>query len=517
VGIFQITLEVKDSKNLATSTKKSIDVSSNYPAQPSNPFPPDKAINQSTIIQLSWDCSYTGGGILLYDVYFGLTEDPPLWLSNNQLNEAMTETLQMNSTYYWKVIAKGDQSYFTEGPIWQFTTRIDGFDFVSIYAESVDLNVTPPPNNVLINSRILATFEKELDVTSVNFGTIKLVRDYDNMELDFTTSVDGNALTIDPIENFGNGTLYILQFLDGIRSTDGKYLNPFSKMFTTEGSYVPAGVIAYWNFNDTPNEQINNTSPSGIVNLSYATSYSPNAVKAGNFDGTTTILEFANADAWMNTNDFTLSFWVKAQSAGHVNENGDPKGHYVIGLGAFKGFQFEIASDYAWCKLAASYELADATTAAEDLWFPGDGVTGQNGGWQGWTFCKDLTGSGGVASLIKDTWANVVCVYNSITREGIMYINGEKVKAFDFDLWPDGDAKRGVVGLKWGGVAPEVVNELAFGFVHSRAGTLWDNEPWGGYDFPTSNHFGGLLDDVRIFNSALTDAEVSLMYSSEKP
>jgi hypothetical protein len=98
-----------------------------------------------------------------------------------------------------------------------------------------------------------------------------------------------------------------------------------------------------------------------------------------------------------------------------------------------------------------------------------------------------------------------------------MYINGEKMKAFDFDLWPDGDAKRGVVGLKYGGVAPEVVNELAFGFIQSRAGTLWDGEPWGGYDFPGANHFGGWLDDVRVFHKVLSETEISLMYASEKP
>ncbi|NTV84466.1 MAG: LamG domain-containing protein, partial [Bacteroidales bacterium] len=149
--------------------------------------------------------------------------------------------------------------------------------------------------------------------------------------------------------------------------------------------------------------------------------------------------------------------------------------------------------------------------------FPGDGVTGANGGWQGWSFCKDLTGSGGVAGLIKDKWANIVCVYNGTTREGIMYINGEKMKAFDFDLWPEGDVKRGVVGMKYGGTAPDVLPELAFGFIQSRAGTLWDGEPWGGYDFPDANHFDGKLDDIRIFHKPLTDTEISLMYASEKP
>jgi hypothetical protein len=91
------------------------------------------------------------------------------------------------------------------------------------------------------------------------------------------------------------------------------------------------------------------------------------------------------------------------------------------------------------------------------------------------------------------------------------------MKSFDFDLWPDGDPKQTVVGLKYGGSEPDVVNKLAFGFIQSRDGTLWSTEPWGNYDLPTANHFKGQLDDVRIFHKAITAEEVSLMYESEKP
>jgi uncharacterized protein (TIGR02145 family) len=300
------------------------------------------------------------------------------------------------------------------------------------------------------------------------------------------------------------------------RSDDYEYFEEIGesvRCLRNEDYYMPAGFVAYWNFNDTPEEQISGAAPSAVIDLTYEDSYKPDAGKAAKFNGTSTIIEFPDGDLWMNTGDFTLSFWVKAQSEGHVNENGDPKGHFVMGLGAFYGFQFEITADYSWCKLAASYELADGLTATEDIWFSGDG----NINWQGWTYCRDLSDSGGVAALLIDTWANVACVYNSTTREGVMYINGLIMKAQDFDLWPDGDPKRGVVGLKYGGMAPDVVNELAFGFIQSRAGTLWDTESWGGYDFPTSNHFGGWLDDVRVFHEALTAEEVYMMYQSEKP
>lgn len=418
-----------------------------------------------------------------------------------------------------KIVLFGSVIFFALLLVGVNSCKDDEVEFVleTLMAGTVDLNGATPPNNVPADPTIDAMFSVDVDATTVTDASITLMRDYDAAMIELTLTVAGKKITIVPKTDLGNGALYKLSFKAGIKATDGQELPAFDRNFTTVGNFVPSGVMAYWNFDDNVTEQINGATASGVVDLTYDASYKAGAGKAAKFNGTSTIVEFANGDLLMNTSNFTLSFWVKANSAGHVNANGDPKGHFVMGLGAFKGFQFEIAGDYGWCKLAASYELEDGTTAPEDLWFPGDGVTGANGGWQGWTFCKDLTGSGGVAGLLKDKWAHVVCVYNSATREGIMYINGEKMKAFDFDLWPDGDVKRGVKGMKYGGVAPEVVNELAFGFIQSRAGTLWDGEPWGGYDFPTANHFGGWLDDVRIFHKALTDTEIDLMYKSEMP
>ena len=91
------------------------------------------------------------------------------------------------------------------------------------------------------------------------------------------------------------------------------------------------------------------------------------------------------------------------------------------------------------------------------------------------------------------------------------------MKAQDFNLWPITDKQIKCTGMKYGGHTPDVVNELAFGFIQSRAGTMWDTEPWGGYALPGANHFKGQLDDIRIFNKAVSAAEVQLMYDSEKP
>jgi hypothetical protein len=302
--------------------------------------------------------------------------------------------------------------------------------------------------------------------------------------------------------------------INGIKSTNDQSIVNLTRTFTTLGSYAPTGAIAYWSFENSANDQVGTYNPKtdGVIDIAYAPSFNTVAGQCAVFNGTTSIIEIPNGDQLSNTADFTISFWVKTKSEGHVNAEGNPKGHFVIGLGAFYGFQFEIPGDYGSCKLAGQYELADGTTAGEDLWFPGDGKTGANGGWQGWTFCKDLTSSGGVAGLMKDKWAFVVCTYNGASKIGTMYINGEKMKAQDFNLWPDGDPKKGVKGLKYGGKTPDVVNELAFGFIQSRAGTMWATEPWGGYNFPTANHFGGWLDEVRVYHKTLSETEISTMY-----
>jgi hypothetical protein len=254
-----------------------------------------------------------------------------------------------------------------------------------------------------------------------------------------------------------------------------------------------------------------------LVNITYTASYKTTAGMAATFDGTTSIIEIPNADQLSNTPALSVCFWVKTNSAGHVNATGDPKGHFIFGLGAFHGYDFEISGGYDNCKLGATYDCG-AGTNAHDLAFNGDGLYNNTAeGWKACTFCKKLTPTPaeGMAALLKDKWVSFVFVFNGPTKVATLYINGEKMKEEDFTLADP--TLNEAVGLKWNGVAPEVYPRLAFGFIQSRQGTLWATQPWGGYTIPTSNHFGGQLDDVRIFHRALTATEIDLMYASEKP
>jgi len=379
----------------------------------------------------------------------------------------------------------------------------------TIVAGTVDLNTETAPTGVPVDAVITVTFSTDVDTATAKSTNITLTQDYDDADIAMDIDAVGKVITLTPKANLGNGALYILDFSAGLLSTDGLALTPVSRSFTTDGTFAPAGVIAHWNFENNAEDQVGSYDASATIAVTYTDSRNTAAGKAATFDGDATIIEIPNGDQLINTQNFTISFWVKTNSTHDA-------GHFVIGLGAFKGLQYEIFGAYDGAKFAISYELADGTTASEDMWFPKDAQSKDNGGFKGWDFAKAIPEADMIA-MLKDKWLNVVYTYDGVDKKGTLYYNGEKMKSFDFDLWDETDAKRGVVGMKWGGDGVEVVNELAFGFVQSRAGTLWDTESWGGYDFPTANHFKGQLDDIRIYHKAITASEVLLMYNSEKP
>lgn len=380
----------------------------------------------------------------------------------------------------------------------------------TLVAGTLDLNAAVAPTNVPLEPTIVATFSTEIDPATAIPANITLTQNYDNTDIELTITVAGKSITVVPKTVLGSGTLYDLKFKAGLKSTEDKFLAEVSRNFTTEGTFAPAGVIAHWNFEDSPNDVVGSYNPaaSGVVDISYVASRNAAAGKAANFNGTTSIIEIPNADVLINTKDFTISFWVKAMDQG--------KGHFVIGLAAFYGLQFEMFGGLDGAKFAIRYELEDGTTTTEDLWFPSDATFSGNGGWQGWDFAKAIAPAD-MISMLKEKWLQVIYTYDGTAKKGTLYYNGEKMKSFDFNLWPDGDAKRGVIGMKYGGALPDVNNDLAFGFIQSRAGSMWAGEPWGGYTFPGANHFKGQLDDVRIYHKTLTQSEIQLMYNSEKP
>lgn len=382
-------------------------------------------------------------------------------------------------------------------------------NIVSMTIGGADLNGAVAPGDVATNATISVTFNTNINPTTATTANITLTQDYDSANIPVDISVSGATLTITPQDELGGGILYRLELKAGLLNEDDQPLANTSRTFTTEGTFMPSGAVAHFPMDGNANDQAGSFSPtaSGIVDINYV---ARGDGQAASFNGTTSIIEIPNGDQLINTDDFTLSFWVRANS--DVPNN---RGHFVMGLGAFYGIQFEIFGGYDGAKFAIQHGLENGQSAAEDMWFPAGATDASNGGWMGWEYARSLTPEQ-MQALLRDNWLHVTLVHDGAARKTTLYYNGERMKTTNFNLWPEGDAKRTVTGLKWGGNAPDVVNEFAFGFVQSRAGTMWDNEPWGGYDFPDANHFKGELDEVKFYHKVLTETEIRLMYESEQ-
>ena len=376
----------------------------------------------------------------------------------------------------------------------------------SIVAGAIDLNGATSPTNVPVNPTITATFNVSVDPATATASNIIMVQDYDDVNIALDITVADKVITIVPTADLGTGTLYQLDFSAGLKSTDGQALTPLQRSFTTEGTFASSGAIAQFNFEDNANDQIGSYDPvpADIIDITYTSSRNAAAGKAATFNGTTSLIEIPNGNTLMNSTDFSIAFWVK------TNSDGKTGGHFVMGCAGWYGFQYELYGGYDGGKFAFRYELADLSTASEDMWFPSLADLG----WQGWTFAKSLTVDQMMA-LLKDTWLNVAFTYNATSKVATLYYNGEKMKSFDFNNWPTGDAKKGVIGLKYDGTA--LGNKLALGFIQGRDNRAI-SDTWADYaSVDANNHFKGQLDDIRIWHKTLSGNEILLMYNSEKP
>lgn len=395
----------------------------------------------------------------------------------------------------------------------------DSDDPITLNIESMtvggmDLNAATAPDNVPLDATIEVTFNSNINTATATAANIALVQEYDDTEMPIQISASGPTLTIQPEEDLGSGALYQLELRSGLLNEDDQPLANTSRTFKTEGTFSPPGMIAHWPLDGNAEDAVGNFDALEVVDVTFGEPRNPEAGQVAVFNGNTSIIEIPNASDLISTSDFTLSFWMRTDSEGHVNENGDPAGHFVLGIGAFFGIQFEVAANYESAKFAIQFETADGSTFAEDMWFPAEATDRNSGGWQGWDYARSLSAQE-MTNLLKDTWLHVTLTYDGDERRARMYYNGDLMKSFDFDLWPEDSIQRTTTGLTFSGQTPEVYDDLALGFLQSRAGELWSNEPWGGYDFPTSNHFKGQLDDVKIYHQVLSDSEIRLMYESD--
>lgn len=93
------------------------------PEIPSDPNPPNHDDWVDINADLSWTCNDPNGDNLHYTVYFGTTNPPPVVATNHPTNTYEPGTMEILTTYYWKIEAHDPWDASSNGPPWDFTTR----------------------------------------------------------------------------------------------------------------------------------------------------------------------------------------------------------------------------------------------------------------------------------------------------------------------------------------------------------------------------------------------------------
>lgn len=122
------------------------------PVKPYNPSPADDTFIYVKSIDLNWECYDPDGDEVVYDLYFGETNPPPLKAKDLKESTYRVDNLE-EKTYYWKVVAKSD-GLQAESEVWSFSVSIPVGSNLFVLAQyriyEVDAtNITSPTTSLL--------------------------------------------------------------------------------------------------------------------------------------------------------------------------------------------------------------------------------------------------------------------------------------------------------------------------------------------------------------------------------
>ena len=93
------------------------------PFIPSSPEPLNNSLNVNISSNLSWVGGDPDGDNVTYDVYFGLSSNPPIIEADSVNSSFNPGLLDYNTQYFWRIESEDIYGYSTMGPIWTFTTK----------------------------------------------------------------------------------------------------------------------------------------------------------------------------------------------------------------------------------------------------------------------------------------------------------------------------------------------------------------------------------------------------------
>ena len=106
------------------------------PYIPKYPVPESGSINNDINSDIRWTGGDPDGDTVVYDIYFGTDNNPPLIVEDYDETVYDPGILEYNTSYYWKIVAKDIYNAISEGPIWVFKTIIKDITVILNYPQA---------------------------------------------------------------------------------------------------------------------------------------------------------------------------------------------------------------------------------------------------------------------------------------------------------------------------------------------------------------------------------------------
>lgn len=243
--------------------------------------------------------------------------------------------------------------------------------------------------------------------------------------------------------------------------------------YSSSKEIAPNNLVAHWAFNGNLLDSVANTSGTA-TGTSFGQGVSGQALQ-----GAANAYVLATPSAAVKAlNTFTISEWL----------NTAPPGPGIIGI-----FSLAKTSTF-WGNIEAFFENGSNNTNGKFRLHIAQGV-------------NDNTYSVDNIPNLFNSWVNITYIYDSTVTTGgscSIYVNGSLVNT--------GDATSSGVALK-GNLNFTDVGKIVFGTVQFMTTpsqtTATGSQPWAYFNV-------GLTDEVRIYNTALTSAQVDALYNLEK-
>lgn len=389
-----------------------------------------------------------------------------------------------------------------------------GTDLETGEQTEVDLNAATSAGSVPLDATIAITFSRDVDAATATATNVNLTNGTNTV--DAAVSASGKTITINPTEDLARGTEYTLNINNAVAAADGGGFTAITRSFTTAGraEVTPPQAesqVAYWSLDGNTEETVGEFT-TAFEQVSYDEDrfgFMGGAAKfnGGPDPGTGDMIEIEANDAFM-TPSRTISVWFKVDEADYVSSR------FLMGQAVEKGFFAEIGGELNWLKYATMHKLhpeseqalAGATHAVN--W--GDAINGGGGGGNEGDVLQ-YNFEGAVNPLLHNKWTNLVMTYDATTGIKKIYFDGVKMR----EEHTQNNPEYAMIDMEINeaGVEDLINKNLTFGWASSRENKATD---WANFATAT-NTFKGLMDDVRIFSVALTDAEVTALFDAEKP